>query len=173
MLKIITLCFLAFIFIEPNKAESFIMNPSTSQIQTIDFILIEKSRRKMHVYHRDVLLKTYSIALGFNPQGAKERMGDGKTPEGIYAITVKNAQSAYHRSLGLSYPNAADAARAKKLGVNPGGHIMIHGLRNDLAWLGPVHTFMDWTQGCIAVSNPEIEEIFEATSIGTRVEIRP
>lgn len=138
---------------------------------SIDRILIEKAARRMVVYRDDVALKEYRIRLGSEPLGTKLRQGDGRTPEGRFVIDRKNAGSAFHLSLGINYPTAADKARAKAGGYDPGGDIMIHGQPNSL----PASTVVpyDWTAGCIAVSNAEIAEIFAATKVGTMVEIRP
>ncbi len=127
----------------------------------------------MLIYHKGHLLKTYKIALGRAPIGPKEQEGDGKTPEGSYTITLKNHKSKYHLSLRLSYPNDCDTKRAQQKKVAPGSDIMIHGLSPRFAWVGPFHRLKDWTRGCIAVTNKEIEEIFAATSVGAQVEIFP
>jgi murein L,D-transpeptidase YafK len=119
------------------------------------------------------VLKTYKIALGGNPDGPKIRHGDNKTPEGTYLIDSRNKDSHYHLSLHISYPNERDKKRAKELGVSPGGDIMIHGIKNGLSWVGDRHTEVDWTRGCIAVTDEEIDEIGKITRNGTIVEIRP
>jgi murein L,D-transpeptidase YafK len=119
------------------------------------------------------VIKTYQIALGGNPVGPKERRGDNKTPEGTYIIESRNGQSGYHLSLRISYPNQKDRQRAKELGVSPGGDIMIHGIKNGFAWVDGLHTAIDWTEGCIAVTNKEMEEIARLVPNGTPVEIRP
>ncbi len=138
-----------------------------------DLIVIEKSKRRLVLYSQDKILKEYKVSLGPNPSGPKTQVGDGKTPEGKYTIDYKNPKSAYHLSLRISYPNEEDKKRAQELGVNPGGLIMIHGLPNHLGWLGKLQQYKDWTQGCIAVTNAEIEEIWNLVSVGTVVEIRP
>lgn len=140
---------------------------------TITRILVEKSARKMHVFQGDSLLKSYDIALGFSPEGHKEMEGDGKTPEGVYHIDGKNPNSAYFLNLGISYPNPNDRAYAKQIGKSPGGDIKIHGLPNDLPNIGKAHLLKDWTHGCIAVTNEEIRELYDAVPIGTRIEIKP
>jgi murein L,D-transpeptidase YafK len=111
--------------------------------------------------------------LGGNPIGPKERQGDNKTPEGTYVIDARNSDSRFHLSLRISYPNERDKKRAKELGVSPGGDIMIHGIKNGLAWVGDAHAGVDWTKGCIAVTDEEIEEIDKLAPNGTIVEIRP
>jgi murein L,D-transpeptidase YafK len=146
---------------------------TTSAAPKIDRILILKSERNMHLMAGEKVIKTYKVALGSQPVGAKERQGDGKTPEGKYSISGKNPKSQFHLSLRISYPNAADRARAKKLGVSPGGDIVIHGIGKTFGWLGARHRLTDWTLGCIAVTNEEIEELYTLVRIGTAVEIRP
>jgi len=138
-----------------------------------DKILIEKKERRLTVISKDKVLKTYKIALGGNPTGPKEREGDNKTPEGTYVIDSRNKDSRYHLSLHISYPNEKDKKRAKELGVLPGGDIMIHGIKNDFGWIDHFHTRFDWTKGCIAVTDGEIEEIDKLVPDGTVVEIRP
>jgi len=138
-----------------------------------DRILIEKSTRRLMLISQGEVLKSYKIALGGNPIGPKERKGDNKTPEGTYVIDARNRDSRFHLSLHISYPNERDKKRAKELGVSPGGDIMIHGIKNGLSWVGDAHTGVDWTQGCIAVTDQEIEEIDKLAPNGTIVEIRP
>lgn len=138
-----------------------------------DRILIEKKQRRLTLFSKGEALKTYRIALGGNPDGPKERQGDNKTPEGTYSIDSRNKDSRYHLSLHISYPNERDKKRAKELGVSPGGDIMIHGIKNGFSWVGDYHTKNDWTKGCIAVTDEEIEEIAKAAPNGTAVEIRP
>jgi outer membrane protein assembly factor BamD (BamD/ComL family) len=140
---------------------------------TADKILIEKKERRLSLISKDKVLKAYKIALGGNPDGPKERQGDNKTPEGTYVIDSRNTDSRYHLSLHISYPNEKDKKRAKELGVSPGGDIMIHGIKNGFSWVGDFHTEIDWTKGCIAVTDEEIEEIDKLAPNGTTVEIRP
>lgn len=138
-----------------------------------DRILVLKKERKMTLYKGDKQLKTYKISLGPEPEGPKIQRGDNKTPEGKYIISGRNPKSKFHLSLRISYPNKADRARARKLGVNPGGDIMIHGLPNGMAWVGKTHLLSDWTAGCIAVTSEEIQEIWKAVPDGTPIEIKP
>ena len=138
-----------------------------------DKILIEKKERRLMLISRGKVLKTYKIALGGDPNGLKERQGDNKTPEGTYVIDSRNKDSRYHLSLHISYPNEKDKKRAKELGVSPGGDVMIHGIKNGFSWVGDFHTEIDWTKGCIAVTDKEIEEIDKLAPNGTIVEIRP
>jgi murein L,D-transpeptidase YafK len=138
-----------------------------------DKVLIEKKARRLTLFSKGQALRTYKVALGRNPNGPKERAGDNKTPEGVYTIDARNKNSRYHLSLHISYPNDQDRKRAKELGVSPGGDIMIHGIRNGFGWLGGVHRWLDWTQGCVAVTDDEIKEIDRLVPNGTTVEISP
>ena len=138
-----------------------------------DRVVIEKSTHTLTLYRGRDPLKTYKVALGPNATGPKEREGDGRTPEGTYTIDSRKHDSAFHRALHISYPNSQDRQRARRLGVAPGGAIMIHGLPNGMGMLGRAHLLRDWTQGCIAVTNEEIEEIWRVVRNGTRVEIKP
>jgi murein L,D-transpeptidase YafK len=136
-------------------------------------ILIDKQARRLTLLRHDAVLKTYDIALGTNPVGHKQQEGDRRTPEGTYAIDFKNQRSRFHLALRISYPNAADRERAHSQGVPPGSDIMIHGVRNGLGWLGRWHLGRDWTDGCAAVTNTEIEEIWAMVDVGTPVTIKP
>ncbi|MGZ8462897.1 MAG: L,D-transpeptidase family protein [Candidatus Deferrimicrobiaceae bacterium] len=144
-----------------------------TQKGSVDRILIEKNARRLMLISQGEVLKSYNIALGGNPIGPKERQGDNKTPEGTYVIDGRNKDSGFHLSLHISYPNERDKNRAKELGVSPGGDIMIHGIKNGFSWVGDAHIAVDWTKGCIAVTDEEIEEISKLAPNGTIVEIRP
>lgn len=137
--------------------------------ERIDLIEIDKSERRLTVYREGVALRSYDIALGFSPQGHKAQEGDGRTPEGRYWIDRRNPQSAFHLSLGINYPRPLDQLKAAAKGVSPGGDIFIHGQPNGS---GIVHRG-DWTEGCIALSNQEMEELWRIADIGTEVVIRP
>ncbi len=143
------------------------------EVAKVDYIKIIKSERKLFTYSKGKLLKTYKIALGKNPVGQKLKEGDGKTPEGYYEVIAKNPKSAYHLSLKISYPNSEQIKEAKKSSINPGGDIMIHGIKNGFGFLKKYHAVINWTKGCIAVTDDEIEEIYNSTSVGTKVEILP
>ncbi len=138
-----------------------------------DRIVIVKAARTMTLMSGEKVLKTYKVALGRVPVGAKEQEGDHKTPEGIYSVQAKIAHSKFHLGLLISYPNAADRERARKRGVKTGGSIEIHGLGEKYGWVGAAHRARDWTDGCIAVTNEEIDEIYPMVAVGTVVEIRP
>ncbi|HUH63754.1 MAG TPA: L,D-transpeptidase family protein [Terracidiphilus sp.] len=134
---------------------------------------MHKKERQLELMRAGKILKTYKVALGSQPEGAKTRQGDHRTPEGLYTIDSRNASSAFHRSLHISYPSASDRERARKLGVPTGGDIFIHGLPNGMGWVGAAHRAKDWTDGCIAVTDSEIEEIWKLVANGTAVEILP
>jgi len=140
---------------------------------TADRIVVDKSDRQLLLFANDRLLKTYTIALGSEPVGHKRQEGDGRTPEGDYVIDYRNPQSRYYLSLHVSYPDAEDRERAAGGGVSPGGDIFIHGLPPKFAWIGSGHTVSDWTDGCIAVTNDEIEELWRAVPNGTPIVIEP
>jgi len=135
-------------------------------------IVIHKSDHKLILYKGEQVLRTYKIAIGKEPEGNKVRVGDNRTPEGVYRIDWRNKKSGYHRALHISYPNSEDAERAKKSGSDPGGDIMIHGIKNGFGWLGGLHRLVDWTQGCIALTNSEMNELWELVPDGTPVEIK-
>ncbi len=136
-------------------------------------IVIVKSDRTMNLMSGDHVIRTYRVALGRNPVGPKTRYGDHKTPEGLYFVDAKKSPSRFHLALHLSYPNQADRDRAQKEHVNPGSDVEIHGIENGLGWIGSLHRRMDWTDGCVAVTDSEIDEIWNAVAVGTPVEIRP
>ena len=138
-----------------------------------DSIVLDKSERTLTMYSRGVKVKEYDVALGKNPVGAKVRRGDGRTPEGLYYINGRNPGSKYHLSLRISYPNDQDRDRASRHGATPGGDIMIHGLPPAFATVGALHRQQDWTEGCVAVTNAEIEEIWRAVPNGARILIKP
>ncbi len=136
-------------------------------------IIVYKSKRVMDVYSPEGnILKSYKIALGKNPVGDKQFEGDNKTPEGIYTINDKNPNSSYHKNLGVSYPNEKDIEEAKSFNKPVGGDIKIHGIRNYMGFFGKFHRLRDWTRGCIAVTDSEIDELYKYTPIGTEIEIK-
>jgi len=143
------------------------------QNTTIDKIVVLKSTRQLQAFSNGQLVKTYSIALGLNPGGNKEFEGDKRTPEGLYTINDKNPNSGYHKNLGISYPNPEDIYKAKEKNKSPGGEIKIHGLRNGLGFIGKFQRWIDWTHGCIALTNNEIDELYQLTPLGTPIEIKP
>lgn len=154
-------------------ANAFGQTRSSEQQQKADRIEVHKADRTMNLLRDGKVLKTYKVALSTVPSGAKDREGDHKVPEGLYLVDRKNPHSTFHLALHINYPNAADRERAKKLGVRPGGDIEIHGLGPKFGWIGAAHRKVDWTDGCVAVTNEEIEEIWEMVDVGTPVSIVP
>jgi murein L,D-transpeptidase YafK len=140
---------------------------------TIDHIVVEKSARRLSIFRNGDRLKNYRIALGRNPLGAKQEEGDMKTPEGVYKIDSRNPQSSFHLALHVSYPSDEDKQRAAAYGNSAGFDIMIHGIQNGRGWIGAFHRWKDWTAGCIAVTDEEIDELWRVTPDGTTIEIRP
>lgn len=138
-----------------------------------DLIIVIKSKRKLILFNKNKHIKEYTISLGDQPIGKKLKEGDEKTPEGKYKIDFRKTDSVAHLALHISYPDKNDIVAAKARGESPGGSIMIHGLPNRLGYIGRFHRFDDWTNGCIGVTNPEIEEIFRVVADGTPIEIRP
>jgi murein L,D-transpeptidase YafK len=138
-----------------------------------DRILVLKSKRVLQLLRGAVVLKSYPIALGRHAKGPKRRRGDGRTPEGVYVIDYRFTSSSYHLALHISYPDAEDEARALAHHVQPGGDILIHGMPARFGHTDPVRFFHDWTDGCIAVGNVAVEEIWQAIDDGTPIEIRP
>jgi murein L,D-transpeptidase YafK len=138
-----------------------------------DHVLVEKTKRRLTLFSDGQVLKRYKISLGREPEGAKVRSGDNRTPEGLYYIDYRIQDSDFHLALHISYPNEADTRRARQMGYSPGGSIMLHGLKNDDQEIAYYHGYFDWTKGCIAVNNTEIEEIWQLVPNGTSIEIRP
>lgn len=168
ILKLFIVLFIISIIIYSSYPEKKLSNNAK-----IDKIIVLKSKRELNVFSKEILLKTYKISLGSQPIGKKEFEGDKKTPEGLYFINDKNFNSGYYKNLGISYPNKNDIEHAKILNKPPGGNIKIHGLKNKTGFIGKFHRFYDWTLGCIAVTNDEIDELFNSVKIGTPIEIKP
>lgn len=145
-----------------------------AETRLADRVLLLKSQRRLLLIADGRPFREYRVSLGFEPVGDKLREGDGRTPEGHYILDWKNPNSEYYRSIHISYPNAADRVRAHAAGIeDPGDNIMIHGLGPEMAFLGKTHRAADWTNGCIAVTNKEIDEIWRLVRTGTPIEIRP
>lgn len=135
-------------------------------------VVVDKSDRKLYIYHGNRIIADYHIALGKSPKGPKRVQGDRKTPEGKYILDFKKANSDYYRAIHISYPSKRDTEYAKKLGKSPGGAIMIHGQPNGWGWLSIIRQRFDWTSGCIAVSNGDMDEIWRMVKPGTPIEIK-
>ena len=138
-----------------------------------DQVIVVKSQHTLTLLSQGKVLRTYKVALGGAPIGAKAQQGDHKTPEGHYILDRRNAKSQFYKSIHVSYPNEEDKQRAARIGVSPGGDIMIHGLPNGFGWLGESHRALDWTDGCIAVTDLEMDEVWDLVPDGTPIEIRP
>jgi murein L,D-transpeptidase YafK len=147
--------------------------PAPASLLKADKVVVIKRDRLLMLLRNGEILKTYKVALGRNPIGQKMRQGDKKTPEGTYYLDRRTAHSRFHRALHISYPNEADIRKARALGVSPGSDVMIHGLPNGYGDLGEVHRTIDWTKGCIALTNEEIDEIWRLVPDGTPIEIKP
>lgn len=146
---------------------------SISAYEVADLVVVIKSKRVMFLMNEGKIIKAYRIALGKNPVGKKTVQGDGKTPEGRYYIVGRNPNSSFYKALKISYPNEQDVEYATKIGLKPGSGIMIHGLSKRVEYLGKYHVIDDWTEGCIAVTNEEMDEIWNLVPDGTPVEILP
>ncbi len=141
--------------------------------RAVDKIIVVKSAHTLSLVSNGNVFRTYKVALGRRPVGPKARKGDHKVPEGQYIIDVKKEHSRFYKALHISYPNAADRGRAEKQGLDPGGDVEIHGIENGLGWIGSLHRTFDWTDGCIAVTDSEMDQIWAAVAVGTPVEIKP
>jgi murein L,D-transpeptidase YafK len=140
---------------------------------SVDLVVVTKHLHRLSLLAHGKELARYQVSLGRSPVGQKTCEGDDRTPEGVYVLDRLNRSSKYHLAFHVSYPNASDRARAARARCSPGGDIMIHGIRQGFGWLGVFQRFINWTHGCIAVSNGEIEQIAQNVRPGTRVRIDP
>ncbi|OOF40393.1 hypothetical protein BKK49_06095 [Rodentibacter rarus] len=183
LLLIMAICSTTFLMLKPmpdhllkgeKEAAPQVLNMQPLPKNTpITRLVVMKSERQMWAYNQNKLVKIYPISLGKSPVGHKQFEGDKKTPEGVYRINERNPNSRYHKNLGISYPNSADQAYAQSQGKSPGGLIKIHGLPNKFIDIGRQHLRKDWTDGCIAVTNEEIDELFNAVIHNAEIDIRP
>jgi murein L,D-transpeptidase YafK len=170
----VTRAILTCVLILTGVFANYLFLPGTTlALDMADKVLVIKGKRLLLLMRNGEVLKVYKIALGKQPEGHKNEAGDSKTPEGTYIVDSRISNSGYHLSIHISYPNQSDVLDARESGVSPGGGIMIHGLPNGLESLGKYHRIWDWTDGCIAVTNSEIEEIWRLVPDGTPVEIKP
>ena len=151
----------------------FAPHPSSAAVPKADKVLVLKSKRVMNLLRKGKVLKSYRIALGQKPLGRKVCTGDQRTPEGRYVVDSRKADSKFYLALHISYPNEGDVRKAEQLGMLPGGDIMIHGLPDGYDDVDQLHRITDWTDGCIAVTNREMEEIWMLVPDGTPIEIMP
>lgn len=140
---------------------------------SVDLVKVDKSEKRMYLLDGNKTIKVFNIALGANPEGRKIKKDDEKTPEGRYELDSINKKSDFYRSMHVSYPNEKDEAEAKKAGVDPGKDIMIHGQKNYWGWASMITQLFNWTDGCIAVTNSEMDEFLELVSVGTPIQINP
>ncbi len=152
-------------------ATPVVMTPAP--LPKADLVFVDKSERRMDLFSAGQIIRTYRIALGFNPIGHKQYEGDGRTPEGVYILDFRNEHSGFYRSIRVNYPRIEDRESAARRGVRPGGQIMIHGLPNERSASSVAHPRNDWTDGCIAVTNEEMAEIWQMVDSGTAIIIQP
>lgn len=145
----------------------------TNDLPVADSVLVDKSERKLYLLKEGRPFREYEIIMGENPKGHKKMVGDERTPEGSYILDWRNPESNFYKSIHISYPSQRDLTSAKARGVDPGGMIMIHGFPNNMDWAKPILKDWNWTDGCIAVSNQEMDEIWLAVRDGTPIKIIP
>ncbi|PWK68154.1 L,D-transpeptidase-like protein [Aminobacter sp. AP02] len=145
----------------------------SARADVVDLVRVAKAERRLELVSGDRVVRSYAVALGANPIGHKRQQGDERTPEGRYVLDWRNPGSAFSKSIHISYPNADDQAAAKRAGVDPGGMIMIHGQPNGYGWWSWLVQMFDWTNGCIAVTDEEMAEIWHMVEDGTPIEINP
>ncbi len=147
--------------------------PLKATVEKCDQVKVDKSERRLYLMKGDNVIKEFRVALGRRPVGRKECRGDKRTPEGEYTLDYEIKDSSYYKSIHIDYPNAKDKKRAGRKGCDPGGDICLHGIRNGLGWLDQFLNHFNWTAGCIAVTNSEIDEILELVTLPLPVKIRP
>ncbi|MCX7099077.1 MAG: L,D-transpeptidase family protein [Methylococcales bacterium] len=144
-----------------------------SHAGTADKITVSKSEKLLYLLKDGKVFAAYPVTFGRNPVGQKIKAGDNRTPEGVYLIDAKKENSAYFKALHISYPNPKEIEQAKISGVYPGGDIMVHGQKNGFAWAAFIVQLFNWTKGCIALSNDNMEKVWQAVDVGTKIEIKP
>ena len=142
-------------------------------VEKVDLVVVLKSESKLYLMKNGKILKDFKVAFGANPKGHKMKEGDERTPEGRYFLDYKKPDSSFYKAIHVSYPNKQDIKRARDLGVDPGGFIMIHGQKNGLGWLSFITQLFNWTDGCIALKNEDMDEVWESVGVGTPIEIKP
>jgi len=144
---------------------------ATFGVASIDLVRVDKSENLMYLLDKNKVIKRYHVVFGDSPKGHKQQEGDEKTPEGTYTLDYKKEDSSFYRAMHISYPNKADLANAELNNVSAGGFIMVHGQRNWLNWLSPITQMFDWTNGCIALTNSEMDEFMKLVNVGTTIYI--
>ncbi|WP_108608946.1 L,D-transpeptidase family protein [Aminobacter sp. P9b] len=150
-----------------------IASVTMARADAVDLVRVDKSDRLMELMSGEKIVRSYAVALGANPVGHKRQEGDERTPEGRYVLDWRNPESAFTKSIHISYPNANDKAAAMRAGVDPGGMIMIHGQSKGFGWWSWLMQMFDWTNGCIAVTDEDMAEIWQMVENGTPIEINP
>lgn len=151
----------------------FVLAINAAAAQKADAVLVIKSEKRLYLISNGERFASYRATFGANPVGHKQAQGDERTPEGRYMLDYKNPNSRFYKSIHISYPNAQDRRNARRMGVNPGGDIMIHGQTNGWEWVAPLMQFFPWTDGCVALSNADMDRVWNAVNPGTPIEIRP
>jgi len=146
---------------------------SLGAAEKADHVVIVKSTKTLTLYKGEHVLGTYTVAFGAKPVGPKQQEGDERTPEGHYMLDFKKADSAFHKAIHISYPNPQDIENAHKLGVSPGGAIMVHGQSNHARWPSYIAQLFNWTNGCVALTNEDMDAVWQAVDAGTPIEIKP
>lgn len=142
-------------------------------LEKADRVVVKKSEQSLSLYKGSELLAKFPVVFGRNPVGHKQQEGDGRTPEGTYSLDFKKSDSAFYKAFHISYPNPKDIESAKARGVPPGGSIMVHGQKNHFGWAWFITKYFNWTNGCIALSNSDMDDIWESVDTGTPIEIKP
>lgn len=145
----------------------------SNAIEKADRVVVVKSSNTLSLYRGQKLIRSFPVVFGANPIGHKQQEGDERTPEGNYTLDFKKADSAFYKAIHISYPNAQDVEAARKRGVSPGGSVMIHGQKNRLGWASFISQHFNWTNGCIALTNEEMELVWQAVDAGTPIEVKP
>ncbi|RBW52016.1 murein L,D-transpeptidase family protein [Marinobacter sp. F3R11] len=182
--RFLILCFLALFFSASLPAYSSellaraesrmpVENDASEESLVVSKVLVKKGQRRLYLMNGEEVIRSYRISLGDNPEGHKLFEGDQRTPEGDYTLDWRNSGSSFYKSIHISYPNGKDREMAENWGLNPGGSIMIHGLPNGSEDMAFAYTGLDWTNGCIAVNNEEMDEIWQLVNDGTPIRILP
>lgn len=172
--------YLPFIFIvcactiqAPAKSVADEPTPSSSLTEKADLVVVEKNSKTLSLFRNERKIASFSVTFGANPVGHKQQEGDERTPEGRYKLDYKKTETKYHKAIHISYPNAQDIADAKKRGVSPGGSIMIHGQKQGWGWAAFLTQRFNWTNGCIALSDDDLDFVWNVVDVGTPIEIKP
>jgi murein L,D-transpeptidase YafK len=152
---------------------SVLLFPVVAAAQKADLVVVRKSEARLYLESGGKSFASFRASFGSQPVGHKQQEGDERTPEGRYVLDSKNANSAFYRSIHISYPNTQDVASAKKRGVKPGGQVMVHGQKNGFGWLASVAQWFNWTDGCVGLSNKDMNAVWNAVDVGTPIEIYP